>query len=159
MTSEKFNEEIIAKCLKENADYISSYQKDNLRDKQEFVQRVSAYNWLSKNQKYIHDSMDFERNLNVSRILLSGIKRITTTGEDIDTVKANINKYVEEFKSNVYDVYYDFDISNCLSLDDIISKIRHNEEFFTLLSESIRRQQAEQQLNENSQEEYYISWW
>lgn len=158
MTNEKFNEEIIAKCLKENADYISNYQKDNLRDKQEFVQRVSAYNWLSKNQKYIHDSMDFERNLKVSRILLSGIKRIATTGEDIDTLKANINKYVEEFKSNVYDVYYDFDISNCLSLDDIISKIRHNEEFFILLSESIRRQQAEQQLNENSQEEYYMSW-
>ena len=158
MTNEKFNEEIIAKYLKENADYISNYQKDNLRDKQEFVQRVSAYNWLSKNQKYIHDSMDFERNLKVSRILLSGIKRIATTGEDIDTLKANINKYVEEFKSNVYDVYYDFDISNCLSLDDIISKIRHNEEFFTLLSESIRRQQAEQQLNENSQEEYYMSW-
>lgn len=158
MTNEKFNEEIIAKCLKENADYISNYQKDNLRDKHEFVQRVSAYNWLSKNQKYIHDSMDFERNLKVSRILLSGIKRIATTGEDIDTLKANINKYVEEFKSNVYDVYYDFDISNCLSLDDIISKIRHNEEFFTLLSESIRRQQVEQQLNEKSQEEYYMSW-
>lgn len=158
MTNEKFNEEIIAKCLKENADYISNYQKDNLRDKQEFVQRVSAYNWLSKNQKYIHDSMDFERNLKVSRILLSGIKRIATTGEDIDTLKANINKYVEEFKSNIYDVYYDFDISSCLSLDDIISKIRHNEEYFTLLSESIRTQQTEQQLNENSQKEYYMSW-
>lgn len=123
---------MIDKLMEECRVFIEEYKKENLREKQFFLQTVSMYHWLSENKNFVKKDEDILTFVHYSFDVLKGIKEIADASDDIEYIKERIIEYVSD-KSSRMSFYYEFDVSLCVCKRDVLLKIQHNEKYLNLI--------------------------